>query len=72
MFANLSAGELGAGYARGDFTPVEVAESLLARIAALDGPVNSMVFTDAAATLASAAQSAARYARRSRRWTACR
>jgi aspartyl-tRNA(Asn)/glutamyl-tRNA(Gln) amidotransferase subunit A len=62
MFSSLSAGELGAGYARGDFTPVQVAKALLARITALDGPVNSIVFTDAAATLASAAQSAARYA----------
>jgi aspartyl-tRNA(Asn)/glutamyl-tRNA(Gln) amidotransferase subunit A len=62
MFSALSAGELTAGYARGDFTPVEVAESLLERIRALDGPVNSVVFVDAAATLAQAAQSAARYA----------
>jgi aspartyl-tRNA(Asn)/glutamyl-tRNA(Gln) amidotransferase subunit A len=61
MFSALSAAELTAGYARGDFTPVEVAGSLLARIKALDGPVNSVVFTDEAATLASAARSAARY-----------
>jgi aspartyl-tRNA(Asn)/glutamyl-tRNA(Gln) amidotransferase subunit A len=62
MFASLSAGELTAGYVRGDFTPVEVAASLLARIKALDGPVNSIVFTDEATTLAQAADSAARYA----------
>ena len=62
MFSALSAGELTAGYGRGDFTPVEVAESLLARIKAVDAPVNSIVFVDKTATLASAAQSAARYA----------
>jgi aspartyl-tRNA(Asn)/glutamyl-tRNA(Gln) amidotransferase subunit A len=62
MFSALSAVELTAGYARGDFTPVEVAESLLARIKALDGPVNGIVFVHPATTLASAAQSAARYA----------
>jgi aspartyl-tRNA(Asn)/glutamyl-tRNA(Gln) amidotransferase subunit A len=62
MISALSAGELTEGYIKGDFTPVEVAASLLARIKALDGPVNSVVFTDEAATLASAGRSAARYA----------
>jgi len=62
MFSALSAAELTTGYARGDFTPVEAAAALLARIKALDGPVNSVVFTDEATTLAQAAASAARYA----------
>jgi len=62
MFETLSAAALAAGYAAGAFTPVEVAAALLARIAALDGPINSIVFTDAATTLAQAAASAARHA----------
>jgi aspartyl-tRNA(Asn)/glutamyl-tRNA(Gln) amidotransferase subunit A len=62
MLSELSVTDLTTGYARGDFTPVQVAQSLLARIKALDGPVNSIVFVDESATLASAAQSAARYA----------
>jgi aspartyl-tRNA(Asn)/glutamyl-tRNA(Gln) amidotransferase subunit A len=62
MFGEFSATELTAGYSRGDFTPADVAASLLARIKALDGPVNSIVFKDEAATLASAARSTLRYA----------
>jgi aspartyl-tRNA(Asn)/glutamyl-tRNA(Gln) amidotransferase subunit A len=62
MLSALSAAELTAGYTRGDFTPIEVTESLLARIRSLDGPVNSIVFVDEPTTLAAAARSAARYA----------
>jgi aspartyl-tRNA(Asn)/glutamyl-tRNA(Gln) amidotransferase subunit A len=62
MLWSLSAAELTTGFVRGDFSPVDVAASLLARMKALDGPINSIVFTDEAATLAQAEQSAARYA----------
>jgi aspartyl-tRNA(Asn)/glutamyl-tRNA(Gln) amidotransferase subunit A len=61
-FAYLSARALVAGYLAGAFTPVEVAQALLARIAALDGAVNCIVQVDAARTLAMAMESVARYA----------
>ncbi|WP_200845165.1 amidase [Roseomonas sp. 18066] len=50
----LSAAELQAGYAAGRFTPVDVVEALLARIAALDPTVNAFIRLDAEGAQAAA------------------
>ncbi len=52
--AFLEARALSAAFAAGTLSPVEVAGALLDRIEALDGPVNSVVHLDRAATLAGA------------------
>ncbi|ONG56001.1 hypothetical protein BKE38_07455 [Pseudoroseomonas deserti] len=54
----LSAAQLQAGYAHGRFTPVEVVEALLGRIAALDPKVHAFIRLDAAGARASAALAA--------------
>ncbi|WP_138468353.1 amidase family protein [Poseidonocella sp. HB161398] len=60
-FAFASAAELAGGYAAGDVTPVEVAESLLARIARLNGAVNAVIDLRPELTLAMARASAGRW-----------
>lgn len=57
----LGAVELARLFRAGDLSPVEVARSLLDRIAALDPPVNAIVFTDPDATLAMAAAAETRH-----------
>ena len=54
------AGELAEGYARGSFSPVEVTESVLARIAQVNERLNAIVTLDAAGARAAARASEAR------------
>ena len=58
----LSAAELSAAYESQALSPVEVAESCLARIEALDSEVNAFCFIDASASLQEAEESEARWA----------
>lgn len=60
--ASLDARSLASAYRRRELLPSEVAGALLDRIAALDGPVNSIVHVDRAYTLAMAAASDRRWA----------
>ncbi|MXN17813.1 amidase [Pseudooceanicola sp. GBMRC 2024] len=60
-FAWASVSELTRGYASGAFTPLEVAESLLARIARLNGRVNAVVDLAPERTLAMARASTRRW-----------
>ncbi|WP_267133361.1 amidase family protein, partial [Streptomyces calidiresistens] len=59
---SLDAGGLTAGYAAGDFTPVDVALAVLERAAAIDAIVNAFVVIDAEGALDAARESAARWA----------
>jgi len=59
--SRLSAGELAEGYARGSFSPVEVTESVLVRIAQLNGRLNAIVTLDAAGARAAARASEERW-----------
>jgi len=59
----LSASELTAGYAAGEFTPVEVAHSVLARIEEIQPAFNAFTVVTADMALAQAADSAARWQR---------
>jgi aspartyl-tRNA(Asn)/glutamyl-tRNA(Gln) amidotransferase subunit A len=52
--AYLSVGELGAAYARGDTSPVEVVDAYLARLDAYDGALRSHVSVDREGALAAA------------------
>lgn len=54
--ATLTAAEMSAGYRAGRFTPVDVAEAALARIAALDPLVNAVVHIDPVAVRRQAEQ----------------
>ncbi len=56
-----SAAELSAAYGSREISPVEVAESCLARIEALDAQVNAFCLTDAETSLRAAAESEARW-----------
>jgi aspartyl-tRNA(Asn)/glutamyl-tRNA(Gln) amidotransferase subunit A len=58
---SLNAAQLSAGFAGSAFSPVEVAQALLARIAALDGGINAFCLIDRAATLNQAQASEARW-----------
>jgi len=58
----LSAAELSAAYESHLISPVEVAESCLARIEALDAEVNAFCLVDASASLQAAEESEARWA----------
>jgi aspartyl-tRNA(Asn)/glutamyl-tRNA(Gln) amidotransferase subunit A len=57
----LSAVELSAAYESGDLSPVEVAQSCLARIEALDAEINAFCLTDGETSLAAAEESEARW-----------
>ncbi len=57
----LSAGSLSEGYARGSFSPVDVTESLLERIAEVNGQVNAIVTLDVAGARTAARASATRW-----------
>ena len=57
----LSAVDLAEGYARRSFSPVEVVESLLARIAQANGPLNAIVTLDPAGARTAAAASEKRW-----------
>ena len=59
--AALNAAELSAGFAAGDFSPVEVAEALLARIETLDKSINAFCLLDAPTSLAQAKASQVRW-----------
>ena len=59
--SRLSATDLGKGYACRSFSPVEVVESLLARIAHANGPLNAIVTLDAAGARTAAAASEKRW-----------
>jgi aspartyl-tRNA(Asn)/glutamyl-tRNA(Gln) amidotransferase subunit A len=59
----LNAPALSAGFAAKRFSPVEVAEALLARIETLDPNINSFCLTDRIATLEQARASEARWAK---------
>ena len=59
--SRLSAKDLAEGYARRSFSPVEVLESLLARIAQANGALNAIVTLDAAGARAAAAASGKRW-----------
>ncbi|MCU0818745.1 MAG: amidase [Beijerinckiaceae bacterium] len=59
--SQFSAAELGAAYAAGKLSPVEVAKDHLARIEAFEPQVNAFVHRDADATLAMARASEARW-----------
>lgn len=59
--ASLSAAELGPLYAGKQLSPVEVAKDALARIERFEPEINAFVFRDAAATLAMAEASEARW-----------
>lgn len=59
--AVLSATALTRGYATGEFSPVDVARTLLDRIARLDPLVNAFVHVDATVTIMMAEASAGRY-----------
>ncbi|MEV7088619.1 amidase [Streptomyces sp. NPDC093085] len=61
--AGLSARALLAGYARGDFSPVEAVRAVLERIEAVQPLVNAYVRVDSAAALEQAAASAERWRR---------
>jgi aspartyl-tRNA(Asn)/glutamyl-tRNA(Gln) amidotransferase subunit A len=63
----LSAAALAQGYARGDFSPVEVTESLLARIDEVNGALNAIVTLDAAGARAAAQASETRWRARTAR-----
>ncbi|MBV9330819.1 MAG: amidase, partial [Alphaproteobacteria bacterium] len=56
----LGAAELSAGFTAKDFSPVEVAETCLARIEALDSDINSFCLVDREISLAQAEESEAR------------
>ncbi len=60
--AYLDASALAEAFRRRSLSPVEVAEALLARIDALDGPINAVVHTDREYTLAMARAAESRYA----------
>ncbi|WP_147104809.1 amidase [Nesterenkonia populi] len=60
--ADLTAAELLDGYATGQFTPVDATEAALARIEERDGDLNAFVLVDRDSALASAQESAARWA----------
>ena len=59
--AALNAADLSAGFAAKEFSPVEVTKALLARIESLDKNINAFCLLDAAATLAQAKASQARW-----------
>jgi aspartyl-tRNA(Asn)/glutamyl-tRNA(Gln) amidotransferase subunit A len=59
--SRLSATDLAEGYARRSFSPVEVVESLLARIAQANASLNAIVTLDAAGARAAAAASEQRW-----------
>ncbi len=61
LFA-LDAGTLAAGYASGEFTPIEVAESVLARIADREPELNALYLHEPDEVRADAAASTARWA----------
>ncbi|WP_226346002.1 amidase [Agilicoccus flavus] len=58
----LGAGELVAGYASGEFTPVDATRAALDAIEDLNGTVNAVLFTDPEGALAAAHESARRWA----------
>ncbi len=60
--ADFTATELINGYARAEFTPVDAAEAVLARIEERDAALNAFVLVDPDAALASARASARRWA----------
>lgn len=57
----LSAGELAEGYARGSYSPVDVIDSLLARIDEVNGSLNAIVTLDAAGVRVAARESEVRW-----------
>ena len=57
----MTAAELSAAYASKELSPVEVTETLLGRIEALDAQVNAFCLIDAPATLAQAEASQERW-----------
>ncbi|WP_416896782.1 MAG: amidase [Minwuia sp.] len=57
----MTAADLVRGYERGDFTPVEAAEAVFARIDAVDGKLNCFRELDQDRAMAAAADSAARW-----------
>lgn len=59
--SRLSAGELADGYARGSFSPVEVTDAVLARIAQVNASLNAIVTLDADGARAAARASEARW-----------
>ncbi|MQS06494.1 amidase [Streptomyces alkaliphilus] len=59
---SLDTAGLTAGYAAGDFTPVDVTLAVLERAAAIDAVVNAFVLLDADGALVAAEESAARWA----------
>ena len=59
----LNAGVLAGGYRAKSFSPVEVTQELLDRIATLDKSINSFCLIDEAATLEQARASEARWAK---------
>ena len=59
--ADWTATELVAGYARGEVSPVEATEAVLARIAARDGDLNAFCLVDGDGALDSARRSAQRW-----------
>lgn len=56
-----SAGDLAVGYEKGDFSPVEVAEAVFARIEAVDGRLNAFRVLDREGAMQAAAASAERW-----------
>jgi aspartyl-tRNA(Asn)/glutamyl-tRNA(Gln) amidotransferase subunit A len=62
--AALNAADLSAGFAAKEFSPVEVAKALLARIESLDKSINAFCLLDADATLTQAKASEVRWQKR--------